>query len=150
VNPDTSQLNQYKYDARWPVSMMSNNQQPPEKIISPYPSVHHLWATCIPNLSIFKLNETWDSFYTSGWFYTAQHKSTEHLNERDHLLCITTPPDTRPYAFQSGRCCVNLIPGMIQMTPGIPYACCLDGDDSQMITVACLHTLPSLLHYSDG
>src|SRR5882762_4719946 len=39
---------------------------------------------------------------------------------------------------------------MIQMTPGIPYAHCLNGDKTQMAMVACLHTLASLSHYPDG
>ena len=130
--------------------MMSNNLQPPEKIVSPHPSVSPPTGYSYPKSSIFKLNETQDSLYTSGWFYTAEHKSTQHLDERDHLVRITTPPDTRPYAFQSGHCCVNPIPGMIQMTPGIHYACRLDGEDSQMIIVACFHTLASLSHYPDG
>ena len=130
--------------------MMSNNLQPPETVIYPHPSVFPPAGYSYPKSSIYKLNETWDCHYTSGWFYTTQHKSMEHLNERDHLLCITTPPNTRPYDFQSGHCCVNPIPGMIQMTPGIPYAHCLNGDKTQMITVACLHTLASLSHYPDG
>jgi len=127
---------------------MSNNLEPPEKVIYPHPLVFPLAGYSYPKSSIYKLNETWDCHYTLGWFYTTQHKSMEHLNERDHL-CITTLPNTQPYDFQSGYCCVNPIPGMIQTTPGIPYAHCLDGDKTQMIMVACLHPLASLSHYPD-
>jgi len=58
IHPDMSKLNQYKYDARWPVSIMSNNQQPPEKIVSPYPSVSPPMGYSYPKSSIFKLNGT--------------------------------------------------------------------------------------------
>lgn len=96
----------------------------------------------------FKL--TSDNHYQSGRVYVAAYDvSGDAINAHiNNLKCIETPPNVDP-EFVNGAFIAELIPGMIQMIPGIPYVFAFNDDPSRQHTVACAHTLDSLKGYDD-
>jgi len=132
----------------WPAKDVSQHTRPAVNVLKPSPSSSPPIGFSYPQAPIFHLNEEIDLQYTSGWYYWADHDTAQHIDERDHLLRITTPPSVQPTSSENGDPLIHAIPGMVQMPPGIPFVHVLDHKD--MITIACLHTLNSLSLYPDG
>ncbi|KAF5314358.1 hypothetical protein D9619_011737 [Psilocybe cf. subviscida] len=80
--------------------------------------------------------------YTRGFVYVANYDLGSMENHKHRLINISTPPLTS----LNGNI---VVPGMIRMEAGIPFAFRFDGDAQRMHTVGCLQTLESLKPYPD-
>lgn len=78
-------------------------------------------------------------------------RQDDYKAERGRLLKIVNPPNLAPVwdsnlsTFKS-----TLIPGMVKMQPGIPFAYVIDGNSNEMVTVGCVQTLGSLAQFEDS
>ena len=91
-----------------------------------------------------------DARYIRGYVYVANYNISEE-NVKQHgksLECIATPPNVEPKLVQ-GSFIASPIPGMVQMTPSIPFAFAYNEDHDRLHTVGCAQTLTSLSHYPD-
>lgn len=91
-----------------------------------------------------------DARYIRGYVYIANYDISEE-SVKAHgksLECIATPPNVEPKLVR-GSFIAHPIPGMVQMTPGIPFAFTYNEDRNRLHTVGCAQTLLSLSHYPD-
>ena len=90
----------------------------------------------------YKLHSTCS--YTRGNAYFLEWTSQSKHALREWLVLTRILPNTRPLPPVSESVSVQVIPGMIQLVPGMPFVQVVNGEP---MTIACLHTTASLCHY---
>lgn len=103
-----------------------------------------------PDLT-YPQSPTWtlrrDHRFSRGCHYSADWSRSHSslVAEREHILRLTTPPNTIPiWDAEMEVFVIRDIPGGVRLVPGIPMVQYLDGISSEFITIACLQTAQSL------
>lgn len=101
--------------------------------------------------TFYPLSPTWQLIksnkFLAGAYYAAPCSSLTDAREKEmkRMKKIVNPPNVGASWDSDGSRLITVpIPGMVRMTPGIPYVYHIDGDYQKAITVGCAHTLSSL------
>lgn len=107
-------------------------------------------AASPPEGRSYPLSSTWvyeeDHRYRSRFVYSAAYHLKDIERHRTRLLVTDTPPNVIPKKVD-GHFITEDVPGMVRMTPGIPFVYHVNGNRDAVHTVACLHTLESIRPY---
>jgi hypothetical protein len=88
----------------------------------------------------------------SPFFLPAPSFCHKRADEKERMLGIQMPPDITPTRFDLHTCSfvAEPIPGMVRLPLGIPLVHHVDGNPKHAITVACTHSLSTLMEYDEG
>ncbi|KAJ7222120.1 hypothetical protein GGX14DRAFT_662664 [Mycena pura] len=135
----------------WPAEAMSTLGRPDLDRLEPPPAVSPR-AGYYPQAPTYTLNTVLDRSYRRGWRYAAPFLTSNRAIERDRMLKIQVPPNTRPARFdvRTQTFCSDPIPGMVEIPIGIPMVHLVNNDPKRAVTAVCAHTLDSLMQYEEG
>ena len=128
----------------WPASSLSTDSSDLPQTICPPPPTEDPPSGTYPWALSYVLEQT--SSHTQGYVYHTKWSSANNESLRNWLLVTRIPPKACPLTFD-GEFCIELILGIIQLIPDIPFIQHVNGENPT--TVACLHTVESLSHYPE-
>ncbi|KAJ7107452.1 hypothetical protein C8R44DRAFT_885465 [Mycena epipterygia] len=136
----------------WPEESISKAGKPDADKLVPAPAAPPPVAGTYPQAPEYHLNSEPDHSYRRGWRYAAPFFTKDRQIEHERMLNVQMPPNVRPTSFdlstRSFR--ADPIPGMVKLPLGIPLVHHLNSDPKQSVTIACAHTLETLMQYEEG
>ena len=138
---------------KWPSSALFATETPiplPNHLAPPSPKTPPV-GLYYPIAPIYKLNNAPDDRFRRRYRYATKYDPNQASHLSRLYANVISPPHMSidPSVISGSHSALPQIPGMIQMTPGIPYAVEIGGDPKKLVTVGCVHTLQSLESYPD-
>lgn len=130
-------------------SMINDPSLLPERLDPPPPATPPEPWFCYPQAEPHMHNTTYDKRYASGWYYYTDYFAENADKVKQRMLRIITPPNTGPEGYSNDRFTFKDIPGMLRLIPGVPFVARIGGSPLKEMTVACLHTLHSLIFHPE-
>ncbi|KAJ7197472.1 hypothetical protein GGX14DRAFT_402705 [Mycena pura] len=137
---------------KWSPETISSLGKPELNELVPAPSVPDPVFGQYPKASTYVLNSEPDHSYRRGYRYAAPFHTVDRDIERERMLNIQVPPNTRPsrYNMRTQKFVSDPIPGMVKLPMGIPLVHHVNGDSNRAVTFVCGHTLESLKQFDEG
>ncbi|KAJ7181647.1 hypothetical protein C8R43DRAFT_941460 [Mycena crocata] len=133
----------------WSTVVMHKQPRPKLDTLYPAQPMEPPRGQYYPMAPIYELIES--NAYRCGWAYRADYKTSDRPTLDELMKHIVIPPKTRPSGYDPVRKTFEFepVPGMIQVTLGIPYVHRINSVAEHTLTVFCGHTLDSLKQLGD-